>query len=79
MPIYEYRCSTCDRQVELLVRSQATTPRCPECGSPLTEKLFSTPNIITARATQPAGHTCCGREERCDSPACSGDGGCRHG
>jgi putative FmdB family regulatory protein len=78
MPIYEYRCGTCGDQVEVLVRSSATTPLCPDCGSPLTDKLFSAFNVASERARRPAGHTCCGREERCEAPACAGEGGCRH-
>ncbi len=78
MPIYEYRCSSCDRVVELLVRSSETTPLCPGCGRSLTEKLFSTPNFLTGRTQRPLGKTCCGRQERCETPACASDGGCRH-
>jgi putative FmdB family regulatory protein len=79
MPIYEFRCGTCNEPVELLVRSSQATPLCPSCGSPLTRKRFSTPYIITGRTQRPAGHTCCGREERCESPACSEDGAARRG
>jgi putative FmdB family regulatory protein len=32
MPIYDYHCSTCQAEFELLVRS-STTPACPQCGS----------------------------------------------
>jgi putative FmdB family regulatory protein len=78
MPIYEYHCSTCDQVVELLVRSSDSTPHCPNCRRPLTDKLFSTPNILTGRTQRPPGKTCCGREERCETPGCAGDGGCRH-
>lgn len=78
MPIYEYRCSTCGERVEVLVRSSATTPLCPECGSPLTDKLFSVANVLSGQTSRPPGLTCCGQEERCESPACSQDGACRH-
>jgi putative FmdB family regulatory protein len=78
MPIYEYRCAACGARVEVLVRSPTTTPSCPKCGSPLTQgKLFSTPHILSTESRRPAGHTCCGREERCDTPPCSGGGTCR--
>jgi putative FmdB family regulatory protein len=79
MPIYEYRCGTCGRRVEVLVRSSATKPLCPNCGSQLTDKLFSVPNVLSERARRPAGHTCCGQEERCDAPPCASGDGCRHG
>ena len=78
MPIYEYHCATCDERVAVLVRSSASAPSCPDCGNPLTDKLFSVPNLLSGRTQRPAGHTCCGREERCDTPHCAGEGECRH-
>ena len=77
MPIYEYRCSTCGGRVEVLVRSSAATPSCPDCGSPLTDRLFSVPHILGSHTRRQPGHTCCGREERCDSPPCSSGDTCR--
>ena len=77
MPIYEYRCATCGGRVEVLVRSTSTAPVCPECGSLLTDKLFSTPHILSGQSHRQPGHTCCGRDERCDTPPCSAGGTCR--
>lgn len=74
MPIYEYRCATCEGHVEVLIRPTTVTPVCPNCGSPLTHKLFSVPHVVRSEPRRPAGHTCCGREERCDTPPCSGGG-----
>jgi putative FmdB family regulatory protein len=79
MPIYEYRCDACHGRVEVLVRSSATTPHCPECGNPLTHKLFSTPHVLSAASQRQPGHTCCGRDERCDTPPCSGGDTCHRG
>jgi putative FmdB family regulatory protein len=42
MPIYEYRCPTCDKHFEMLVRS-TTVPQCPTCGSTALEKCVSAP------------------------------------
>jgi putative FmdB family regulatory protein len=78
MPIYEYRCDVCGKRVEVLVRSNVATPACPNCGSPLRDKLFSVPNLLSERTQRPAGQTCCGQEERCDAPPCSCGDGCRH-
>jgi putative FmdB family regulatory protein len=78
MPIYEYRCTACGRQVEVFVRSSSSEATCPICGKLLTEKLFSVPHILSAQARRPTGQTCCGQEERCDRPPCDGGGGCRH-
>jgi len=78
VPIYEYRCDGCNRRVQVLVRSDSARPVCPTCGSPLTDKLFSVPNLLSGRTQRLAGKTCCGQEERCDAPPCSCGDGCRH-
>jgi putative FmdB family regulatory protein len=77
MPIYEYHCAACGERIEVLLRSTTSTPVCPECGSPLTDKLFSTSHVLSSQSRRPAGHTCCGRDERCESPPCSDGGACR--
>jgi len=77
MPIYEYRCKNCGERVEILVRSESNgSPICPNCGSALLEKLLSAPHVMTGQR-RPAGRTCCGREERCETPPCSEGGACR--
>ena len=78
MPIYEYRCGVCDQRVEVLVRSEGAKPACPDCGSLLSNKLFSVPNVLSGRTQRPPGQACCGQEERCDAPPgyCGED--CRH-
>lgn len=40
MPIYDYHCSQCDKDFELLV-SHSSVPACPECGSQQLEKRLS--------------------------------------
>jgi putative FmdB family regulatory protein len=76
MPVYKYRCGNCGERVEVLVRSESTTPTCPNCGSPRLEKLLSVPYVMSGER-RPAGLTCCGREERCEAPPCSTDDVCR--
>ena len=43
MPIYEYRCTSCGRYHQQLVRSLATyeVPPCPRCSRPTLKKLVS--------------------------------------
>jgi putative FmdB family regulatory protein len=81
MPIYEYLCGNCGERVEVLVRpstgSDSSAPSCPQCGSPLSKKLFSTPNVISRWGQPSGGGTCCGREERCAAPPCSTGETCR--
>ena len=40
MPIFEYQCTNCDTQFELLVGAREQ-PACPTCGSKKLEKLMS--------------------------------------
>jgi len=43
VPIYEYRCLDCRKKVSIFFRSMSgvTDPKCPECGGPNLERLFS--------------------------------------
>jgi putative FmdB family regulatory protein len=73
MPIYEYRCQSCGDRAEILVRSGAnTSPACPSCGGTVLERLLSVPYVMTSESRL-AGRTCCGQEERCETPPCSGE------
>lgn len=40
MPIYDYHCTACQAEFELLVRS-STVPACPQCGSTALERRVS--------------------------------------
>lgn len=44
MPLYEYRCTKCGTEFELIRRfsDSGTLPACPECASPQTQKKLST-------------------------------------
>jgi len=46
MPIYEYRCSTCQFQDDLMLKvSAAITLQCPSCQKNTFEKLVSAPSF----------------------------------
>ena len=40
MPIYEYHCHGCDKDMEIIQQGQGVRRKCPECGGKL-EKLVS--------------------------------------
>ncbi len=42
MPLYDFRCSDCNKTFELLVKTSAT-PVCPQCGGQNMEKQVSLP------------------------------------
>jgi hypothetical protein len=50
---------------------------CRECGSNKMEKLMSVMSFMTHSPQREAGRTCCGRDERCETPPCSSGGACR--
>lgn len=41
MPLYEYRCSDCGREFELLVLKTSQVAACPSCSSEKVERLLS--------------------------------------
>jgi putative FmdB family regulatory protein len=41
VPIYEYRCTACGKRFEELVRADAGSPQCENCGSEDVERLLS--------------------------------------
>ncbi len=62
MPLYDYRCSACGQQFELLVRS-STVPACPHCAATALERLVSlTAPQGTSQATLAAGRRAAARE-----------------
>ena len=78
MPIYEYKCQECGEVSEFLVAnfSDSRTLNCPGCGSQNLERLITAPSLLKGRANA-LGTTCCGREERCETPPCSTGGQCQ--
>ena len=78
MPIYDFRCRECGEVSEFLVTSfsDGSTLACSACGSRNLERLISAPTLLKNSINAP-GKTCCGLEERCESPPCSTGDQCR--
>ncbi len=45
MPIYDFKCRSCDNQFEALVLKK--TPKCPKCSGEDLERLMSMPAVHT--------------------------------
>lgn len=55
MPLFEFRCQSCGRVFEALVRSQDVSgPQCPSCKGVDLEKLLSTPAVTSPEKIQAA-------------------------
>ncbi|HAA34100.1 MAG TPA: FmdB family transcriptional regulator [Firmicutes bacterium] len=70
MPLYEYECKSCGNLWEVLSSFQEGAVTCPRCLSEDVQRRIALPHVHRA-ASQSSGRTCCGREERCESPPCS--------
>ncbi|MFH2009492.1 MAG: FmdB family zinc ribbon protein [bacterium] len=75
MPLFDFQCVQCGAELELLLRRGELPGPCPECNGPLT-KALSVPAGYRGLRTRAPGKTCCGRDERCDTPPCDGNTGC---
>ena len=71
MPIYEYACSKCGNEFEMLVRP-STVPGCPSCRSTELEKKLSV--FATAGSTEDAAPVAAGPCGSCGHPG--GPGAC---
>ena len=64
MPIFEYECSSCGKEFELLLRNSSVTPECPDCnGTELRKKMSAFATIsgaASAHAELPAPCQGCG-------------------
>jgi putative FmdB family regulatory protein len=79
MPIYEYRCEACGAVSEYLVGvGDEERIQCKACGSSGMNRILSVSSFTLQSARRmPAGRTCCGLEERCETPPCSDGRTCR--
>jgi len=78
MPIYQYKCRSCGEISELMlpIEQKDAMIICNSCNNSEMERQVSAPGLIKSGANAP-GTTCCGRNERCETPACSTGDGCR--
>lgn len=73
MPLYAYRCASCDHEFETLVRSNET-PECPACGSADLSRQLSL--IAKPAAGGDAGETACAGADSPCGACCPALGAC---
>lgn len=76
MPLYEYECKSCDRVVEILIRSQKEAVACPDCGGQRLDRVLSVPAAPSVRSGSSLPVAGGGGGESCGMPRCCG-GGCQ--
>lgn len=71
MPLYEFRCQSCEMSFEWLVRSMANDEKvtCPSCGSDQVHRelsVFAAHQGVSGRgSTAPPCGQCCAENEAC--------------
>jgi putative FmdB family regulatory protein len=77
MPTYDYRCSACGKQFEMIHSMQETGDRdCPKCGAPSQRMISGGSGFIMKGSAEPVGTqcgsatTCCGSKTPCSEPHC---------
>jgi putative FmdB family regulatory protein len=77
MPTYVYRCERCGEFEQRQSIHDPALSTCPSCGSEVERQIPRGVGVIVKGAAPARGACdretpCCGRAERCDSPACHG-------
>ena len=72
MPIYEYVCTDCNSQFELLVASYTSRPSCPSCDSRKLQRKLSTFAAHQGASSSPS----CAAAAQCPSAGGCSSGGC---
>ena len=78
MPIYEYLCSACGQTFDLIQKMGDPAPEHSPCCGAASQRALSVPAPQARLMPRAAGKTCCGADERCDTPPCSGGKSCCH-
>ena len=77
MPIYEYKCTSCEAVFEHLHRTLSEDlPPCPECGTATPKKLFSSFAAMSAAPKYPCSSGACPAAEASPSRSPCASGSC---
>lgn len=70
MPIYEYRCESCNNEFETLVMRADEAVRCPACGAERLSKLLSAHAVGHGTPDTACGSSACAPAPMCGGGAC---------
>lgn len=78
MPIFEYKCLECNKNMDLIVSSSFSDVKCAYCGSSKLQKLISAHSSMSGTKSNnmpgPNDTTCCGSSPQ--NAGCAGPGSC---
>ena len=78
MPLYDYHCETCGKDLEILMNGNPEPPNCSYCGGANLKKLISAHSSLSGAPSirlPGAGDTgCCGSQPH--QADCQGPGSC---
>ncbi len=77
MPLFDFKCSDCGKQAEILISNTDAIPVCRFCGSSNMKKLLSVPSSLSGvgkPAMPEPGPSCCGMAP--GEVGCPGPGNC---
>jgi putative FmdB family regulatory protein len=70
MPIYEYKCSSCQEQMEVMQKiSDPALSVCPECGGALSKLISSSSFILKGGGWYADGYSSANKDEMGEAPA----------
>ncbi len=75
MPIYEFKCSKCEKFFEIITSSisgdDSKDNKCPECDSVEFERVLSKTNYVMGNSSSKANSTVSKQERNCSQGSCS--------
>lgn len=73
MPIYEFKCLSCDEFFEILVMNSDDKKemKCPKCNSPELERVVSSTNYAMASSSSQENKGSYKQERKCSSGSCT--------
>ncbi len=78
MPIYDYLCTECGCEMEILMTRSDDSPVCTRCGGKKLEKRISTPSSFSGNTSSgfpgKGDTSCCGSNP--SQAGCAGPGSC---
>ncbi len=79
MPLFDYLCTDCGAQSEILVTGSNHSVRCQSCGGENLKKLLSAHSSLSGHSHAgmpgPGATACCGSAPG-QAPSCAGPGSC---